>query len=177
MICIESSGSVWRDSCVLKSWNLHMSELISDAMSNIAINLHRFIFLWNRYINITVSVKYSYVQPTLLFIVARDAMKFAFKFVRFQQIRNCWIFSHTRRWIQTSRLHDRHHVSTPTGQRNNQMNQLNKCVLPDSLKGPKIILDMADHHLTKDGPFRILGSALTYLLFDFFGITFLRFLS
>ena len=34
---------------------------------------------------------------------------------------------------------------------------------------------MADHHVSKDGPFRILGNALvTYLLSDFFGITFLR---
>ena len=36
------------------------------------------------------------------------------------------IFSRTRRRIRTSGLHDRHHMSTPTGHRNNQ---LNKCVL------------------------------------------------
>jgi len=63
---------------------------------------------------------------------------------------------------------------TPTGHRNNQ---LNKYALPNSLKGPLIILDMTDHHISKDGPFRILGNALTYLLSDFFGITFLHFLS
>ena len=45
--------------------------------------------------------------------------------------------------------------------------------MPNSLKGPKIILDMGDRHISKDGPFRILGNALTYLLSDFFGITFL----
>ena len=56
-------------------------------------------------------------------------------------------------------------------------NQLNKCALPNSLEGPKIILDMSDRHVSKDGPFRILGSALAYLLSDFFGITFLHFLS
>jgi len=44
-------------------------------------------------------------------------------------------------------------------------------VLPNNLKGPKIILDMAG----KDGLFRILGNALTYLLSEFFGITFLHF--
>ena len=49
--------------------------------------------------------------------------------------------------------------------------------LPNSLKVPKIILDMADCHISKDGPFRILGNALTYLRSDFFGITFLHFLS
>ena len=81
------------------------------------------------------------------------------------------IFSRTRRPIQTSGLHDRHHMSTPTGHRNNI------CPLPNSLKGPKIILDMADRHVSNDGPFRILGNALTYLLSDFFGITFLHFLS
>ena len=65
-------------------------------------------------------------------------------------------------------------TSTPTGHRNNQ---LNKCAMPNSLKGPKIILDMANHHVSKDGPFRILDSAVTYLLSDFFGIFFLHFLS
>ena len=45
-----------------------------------------------------------------------------------------------------------------------------------SLKGPKIILDMADRHISKDGPFRILGNALTYLPLDFFSITFHHFL-
>ena len=55
--------------------------------------------------------------------------------------------------------------------------KLNKCALPNSLKGPKIILDMADHQVSKDGPFRILGKAPTYLLSDFFAITFLYFLS
>ena len=48
---------------------------------------------------------------------------------------------------------------TPAGHLNNQ---LNKCALPNSLKGPKIILDMADRHVSKDGPFRILGNALIY---------------
>ena len=51
----------------------------------------------------------------------------------------------------------------------------NNMLLPNSLKEPKIILDMADHHASKDGPFRILGNALTYLLLDLFGITFLHF--
>ena len=51
-------------------------------------------------------------------------------------------------------------MSTPNGHRNNQ---LNICALPNSLKGPKKILDMADRHISKDGPFRILGNALTYL--------------
>ena len=63
-------------------------------------------------------------------------------------------------------------MSTPTGHRNNQ---LNKRALPNSLKGPKIILDGTDRHVSKDGPFRILGNALTYLLLDFFGITFFIF--
>ena len=44
------------------------------------------------------------------------------------------IFSRTRRQIRTSGLHDRHHMSTPTGHQNNQVN---KCALPNSLKGPK----------------------------------------
>ena len=35
---------------------------------------------------------------------------------------------------------------------------------------------MADRHISEDGPFRILGTALTYLLSDFFGITFLFFI-
>jgi len=48
-------------------------------------------------------------------------------------------------------------MSTPTGHRNNQ---LNKCKLPNSLKGPKIILDMADRHVSKDSLFRILGKEL-----------------
>jgi len=60
-------------------------------------------------------------------------------------------------------------MSTLTGHRN-------KCVLLNSLKGPIIILDMADRHVSKDGSFRLLGSALTYLLSHFFGITFLHFL-
>ena len=76
------------------------------------------------------------------------------------------IFSRTRRRIQTSGLHDQHHMSTPTGHRNKQ---LNKCALPLAhfiaqencmrillrifLKGPQIILDMADRHINKDGPF------------------------
>ena len=64
------------------------------------------------------------------------------------------------------------------GTTSHRNNQLNKFALPNSLKGPKIILDMADHHVSKDArPFRILGNALTYLLSDFFGITFLHFLS
>ena len=110
--------------------------------------------------------------------IDRDVMKFAFEFdnirtsnvfSRFEIRRN---FSRTCRRIRTSGLHDRHHMSTPTGHRNNQ---LNKCALLNSLKGPKIILDMADCHVSKDGPFRILGNALTYLLSDFFGITFFYF--
>ena len=68
------------------------------------------------------------------------------------------IFSRTRRRIRTSGPQDRHHMSTPTSHRNNQ---LNKCALANSLKGPKIILDMADRHVSKDGPFIILGNALT----------------
>ena len=101
--------------------------------------------------------------------------KFAFKFNNvFSRFEICGIFSRSRRRIHTSAgLHDRHHMSTPTGHRNNQ---LNKCALPSSLKGPKIILHMADYHVNKDGPFRILGNGLTYLLADFFGITFLHFL-
>ena len=107
-----------------------------------------------------------------------DVTKFAFKFnnVRTSNVFGRFeihrIFSRTRRRIWTSGLHDRHHTSTPTGHRNNQ---LNKCALPNSLKGPRITLDMADHHVNKDGLFRILGNALTYLLLDFFGITFLHF--
>ena len=54
-------------------------------------------------------------------------------------------FSRTRRWIRTSGLYNRHHLRN---------NQLNKCALPNRLKGPKIILDMADRHVSKDGPFR-----------------------
>ena len=101
--------------------------------------------------------------------------KFAFEFdnVRtanvFSRFEIHGIFSHTRRRIRTSGLQDQHHMSTPTGHRNNN------CTLPNSLKGPKIILDMADNHVSKDGPFRILGNALTYLLSDFFGITFFIF--
>ena len=101
--------------------------------------------------------------------------KFAFEFdnVRtsnvFSRFEIRRIFSCTHCGIRTSGLRDRHHMSTPNGHRNNQ---LNKCTLPNSLKGLKIILDMADRHTSKDGPFRILGNALTYLLSDFFGITF-----
>ena len=107
-------------------------------------------------------------------------MKFAFEFnnVRtlnvFSRFEIRQIFSRTRRQIQTSGLHDRHHMSTGTGHWNNQ---LNKYALPNSLKGPKITLGMADRHVSQDGSFRILGNALTYLLSDFFGITFLHFLS
>ena len=96
-------------------------------------------------------------------LFSRDVTKFAFEFdnVRtsnvFSRFEIRRIFSHTRRRIRTSGLHDRHHMSTPTGHRKN------KCALPNSLKGPKIILDMADRHVSKDGPFRILGNALTYL--------------
>ena len=90
-------------------------------------------------------------------------MKFAFEFDNFRTLNVfsrfevCQIFSRTRRRIRTSGLHDRHH----TGHWNNQ---LNKCALPNSLKGPKIILDMADRHVSKDDPFRILGNALTFTL-------------
>ena len=110
----------------------------------------------------------------------RNVTKFAFEFDNvgtsnvFSRFEICRIFSHTRRRIRTSGLHDRHHMFTPTGHQNNQ---LNKCALPNSLKGPETILDMADCHVSKDGPFRILGNALTYLLLDFFGVTFLHFLS
>ena len=110
----------------------------------------------------------------------RDVTKFAFEFdnVRtsdvFGRFKIRRIFSRTHRRVRTSGLHGRHHMSTSTSHQNNQ---LNKCVLPNSLKGPKIILDIADCHISKDGPFRILGNALTYLLSDFFGITFLHFLS
>ena len=110
-------------------------------------------------------------------LVTRDVTKFAFEFdnIRtsnaFSRFEFRRFFSRTHRRIRTSGLHDRHHMSTPTGHWNN------KCALPNSLKGPKIILDMADCHVSKDGPFRILGNALTYLLSDFFGITFLHFLS
>ena len=110
----------------------------------------------------------------------RDVTKFAFEFdnVRTSNVISRFkilqIFSHTCRRIRTSGLHNPHHMSIPTGHRNNQ---LNKCALPNSLKGPKIILDMADRHVSKDGPFIILGIGLTYLLSDFFGITFLHFLS
>jgi len=48
---------------------------------------------------------------------------------------------------------------SPTGHQNNK---LNKCALPNSLKGPKIILVMADHHVSKDGPFRIIGTSYIY---------------
>ena len=111
--------------------------------------------------------------------IIRDVTKFAFEFdnVRtsnvFSRFKIRRTFSRTRRRIQTSGLHDWHRMSTPTSHRN----QLNKCASPNSLKGPKIILDMADRHVSNDGPFRILGNALTYLLSDFFGITFLHFLS
>ena len=111
-------------------------------------------------------------------IVNRDVTKFAFEFDNvltsniFSKFEICRIFSRTRRRIRTSCLHDRHHMSTLTGHRNNQ---LNKCAFPNSLKGPKIILDMADRHVSKDGPFRIFGNALAYLLSDFFGITFPNF--
>ena len=87
--------------------------------------------------------------------------KFTFKFdnVRtsnvFSRFEIHRILSHTHRQIRTSGLRDWHHMSTPTSHRNNQ---LNKCVLPNSLKGPKIILDMADRHISKDGPFRILDN-------------------
>ena len=113
-------------------------------------------------------------------VVVRDVMKFAFEFdnvrtsnvfSRFEIRQN---FSRTHRQIRTSGLHDQHHMSMPTGHRNNQ---LNKCASPNSPKGPKIILDMADRRVSKDGSFRILGNALTHLLSDFFGITFLHFLS
>ena len=65
-------------------------------------------------------------------------------------------------------------MSTPTGHQSPGQ-PIEQSTLPNSLKGPKIILDMADRQVSKDGPFRILGSALTYLLSDFFGIAFLHF--
>ena len=127
-----------------------------------------------------ISPKVVKWQPFLISndVDIRDVMKFAFEFYNVQtsnvfsrfEIRQIFARTHRRIWI--SGLHDWHHMSTPTGHRNNQ---LNKYALPNSLKGPKIILDVADHHVSKDGPFRILGSALTYLLADFFCITFLHF--
>ena len=99
--------------------------------------------------------------PVVTNMQSRDMTKFAFEFdnvwtsnvfSRFEIRR----FSRTCRRIRTSGLHDRHH-------------------LPNSLKKTKIILDRADRHVSKDGPFRILGNALTYLLSDFFGISFLHF--
>ena len=73
---------------------------------------------------------------------------------------------------QVYTIADRLHMFTPTGHRNNQ---LNKCALLNSLKGLKIILDMADRHVSKDGPFRILGSALTFgLLWYHFFIFFIN---
>ena len=112
---------------------------------------------------ITVSVlcaleDHRFLQSLLNIIIALpwqfnwDVTKFAFEFdnVRtsnvFSRFEVCRIFSCTRRRIRTSGLHDQHRMSTPTGHRNNE---LNKCALPNSLKGPKIILDMADHHLAK----------------------------
>ena len=67
----------------------------------------------------------------------RDVTKLAFEFhnVRTSNIFSIFeirrIFSRTRHRIRTSRLHDWHHMSTPTGHRNNQ---LNKCELSNSLK-------------------------------------------
>ena len=75
--------------------------------------------------------------------------------------------------ISTTCLHP---PATGTTNWTTMYNPLNKCALPNSLKGPKIILDMADRHISKDGPFRILGNAFIYLLSDFFGITFLLFI-
>ena len=46
-------------------------------------------------------------------------------------------------------------MSTPTGHRNNKLN-----------KDQNIILDKVDHHVSKDSPFRILGNALTYSLYN-----------
>jgi len=123
---------------------------------------------------------HSYINYSLYITIVtiRNVTKFAFKFdnVRtsnvFSRFEIRRIFSHTRRRIRTSGVHDWHHMSTPTGHRNNQ---LNKCALPNSLKGLKIILDMADHHVRKGGTFRILGNERTCLLSDFFGITFLHF--
>ena len=78
----------------------------------------------------------------LCHLESRDATKLAFEFnnVRTSNVFSRFEIRHTRLRIQTSGLHDRHHMFTPTGHRNNQ---LNKCALPNSLKGPKIILDMA----------------------------------
>ena len=110
-------------------------------------------------------------------IHTRDVTKISLEFddVRtsnvFSRFEICQIFSRTYRRIRTSGLHDQHQMSTPIGHRKNQ---LNECALPNSLKGSKIILDTADRHVSKDGPFRILGNALAYLLSDFFGITFLH---
>jgi len=91
----------------------------------------------------------------------------------FSRFKICQFFSRTSHGIRTPDLHDRHYMSTPTSHRNNQ---LNKCALPNSVKGLKIILDMADRHISKDSLFRILANALTYLLSNFFGFTFLHFL-
>ena len=111
-------------------------------------------------------------------VVVRNVTMFAFEFDSVRSSNVCsrfeirQTFLRNRRRIRASGLHDRHHMSTPTVHWNNQ---LNKCALPNGLKGLKIILDMANRYVSKDGPFRILGSALTYLLSDFFGITFLHF--
>ena len=138
---------------------------------------------WHVYVLVFIDIKpytlthwcLSIEHTHLFMILCSDVTKFAFKFdVRTSNVLSRFeirqIFSRTHRRIRTSGLHDRHHISTPTGRRN-------KCALPNSLKGPKIILDVADHQGSKDGPFRIIGNALTYLLSDFFGITFLHFLS
>ena len=93
-------------------------------------------------------------------------------FERFQQIQN----SSTFFTYPSSNSNLRSTQSAPRVY-THRNNQLNKCALPNSLKGPKIILDMADRHASKDGPYRILRNAITYLLSDFFGITFLHFLS
>ena len=146
-------------------------------------------FIEISYTNVTLSCRRLFTSYEILLLVDitanvavylkwntifRDVTKFAFEFdnVRTSNVISRFeirrIFSFTHRRIRTSGLHDRHYMSTPTGHRNNQ---LNKCALPNSLKGLKIILDTADHHVSKDGPFRILGNALTCLLSDFFGNT------
>jgi len=100
-------------------------------------------------------------------ITARDGTKFAFElddvrtlnvFSRFE-IQRIFFMSH--RQIQISGLSASHvYTDWPPEQTSN------KCTLPNSLKGLKIIPNMADRYVSKDdnSPFWILGSALTYLL-------------
>jgi len=72
---------------------------------------------------------------THMHIQSRDVTKFAFEFDNvwtsnvFSRFKIRGIFSRTRRRIRTSGLHNRHHMSTPTGHRNKTTNWLNACLL------------------------------------------------